>query len=444
MHYKKMAVICCWLLAAQATAADGAGRDWTMLMGGPQHAGHIASGGGVDFSKLALAGRYALHAEISASPVAAGGRVYVGAEDGNLHAVDQASRRLLWIYHCQGGIGSTPALADGVLYFLSRDGLLHAVAAADGKPLWQFRTGGEGRFAGLGLYGAPLAAGPAPDPWDLYLSSPLVEGGKVYAGSSDGNVYALDALSGKPLWAFKTGGVVHSSPALAGKNIVIGSWDGAVYALDGATGAERWRFRTRTEGQADYMQGIQASPSVDGDTVYIGARDAYLYAIDAASGAQKWRYDAKGSWVVGSAALDQRNLYVGTSDTGLLLALDKASGQERYRFDTRVWTYAAPLLIDDALVVASMKGEAYVLDAATGKQRWRYQTDAARQDGYRVLDKDGKFDSARLFTEAPHTVYSAVEHVKRLGAFSASPLWHRGQLILATATGELLFFEAGR
>jgi hypothetical protein len=203
MNYKKMAVVCMLFLAGPAMAAGGDGRDWTMLMGGPQHAGRIGSGGGVDFSKLALVGRYALHAEISASRA---------------------------------------------------------------------------------------AAGPASDPWDLYLSSPLVEGGKVYAGSSDGHVYALDA----------------------------------------ATGAERWRFRTRTEGQADYMQGIQASPSVDGDTVYIGARDAYLYAIDA------------------------------------------------------------------------------------------------------------------VFTEAPHTVYSAVEHIKRLGAFSASPLWHRGQLILATATGELLFFEAGR
>ena len=135
-------------------------------------------------------------------------------------------------------------------------------------------------------------------------------------------------------------------------------------------------------------------------------------------------------------------MYVGTSDTGLLLALDKATGAERWRFDTGVWTFESPLRVGDAVVAAAMTGEAYVLDAATGMVRCQYRTDEARREAMRIIDaKTGKFDNARLFGNGLHGLYAAMEHVKRLGAFSASPLWADGKLVLATATGEVLFFE---
>jgi outer membrane protein assembly factor BamB len=238
-------------------------------------------------------------------------------------------------------------------------------------------------------------------------------------------------------WAYKTGGVVHSSPALAGDKVVVGSWDGGVYALDAASGEQRWRFQTRTEQKISLMTGIQASPSVDGDTVYIGARDGYFYALDAATGRQKWNYDAKGTWVVATAAVDDKRVYLATSDTGLLLALDKQSGKELYRHATQVWTFASPLLVGDMLVGASMKGELHGIDAATGTPRWRYRTEAASADAYRVVDRaTGKFDGKRLFEGGDHAMESALEHVKRLGAFAATPAWHEGRLIAVTATAK--------
>src|SRR6188508_443201 len=55
-------------------------------------------------------------------------------------------------------------------------------------PLWSFKTGGPVK------------------------SSPAIVGERVFVGSDDGHVYALDLASGKKLWAFKTGGPVESSP----------------------------------------------------------------------------------------------------------------------------------------------------------------------------------------------------------------------------------------
>ena len=37
-------------------------------------------------------------------------------------------------------------------------------------------------------------------------------GGLVFSGSNEGNFYALDAKSGKPLWQFPTGGAIRSGP----------------------------------------------------------------------------------------------------------------------------------------------------------------------------------------------------------------------------------------
>jgi alcohol dehydrogenase (cytochrome c) len=37
-------------------------------------------------------------------------------------------------------------------------------------------------------------------------------GGLVFGGSEEGNFYALDAMTGKPLWDFETGGRMASNP----------------------------------------------------------------------------------------------------------------------------------------------------------------------------------------------------------------------------------------
>jgi outer membrane protein assembly factor BamB len=431
------------LLLAFLSAASCAA-DWPMFMGGPTHAGRAADTA-ASIQGFRLAGRFDVHAAIHASPVAAQGRVFVGAENGNLYALDAKTHGLLWLYHARGGIASSPAVADGAVYFLDRAGSVQALNADDGSPLWSFRTQGEAVFAAHGMFGLPRDGRLVPDPWDLYLSSPLVHQGKVYVGSSDGHLYALDARDGSLAWAWHTGGMVHSSPALAGSNIVVGSWDGAVYALDAQTGEQRWRYQTGVEQKTSIMLGIQASPAVDGDTVYVGSRDGFFYALDAASGQPRWRYDAQGSWIVGTPALDADTVYVGTSDTGLLLALDKRSGRERYRFATRVWTFASPLRVADVVVAASMKGELHALDAATGRVRWSWRSPALLANAARVVDPaTGKFDTDRMFKAGPHALYSGVEHVKRLGAFIGSPAWYDGRLIAVTATGEVLFFEPRR
>ena len=54
--------------------------------------------------------------------------------------------------------------------------------------------------------------------WEFKLHSPpwagvlSTSGGLVFSGSDEGNFYALDARTGKPLWDFQSGGSIGANP----------------------------------------------------------------------------------------------------------------------------------------------------------------------------------------------------------------------------------------
>jgi len=392
--------------------------------------------------KLELSWQYSLYAPVASTPVVSGNQLLVAAENGNLYSFDFSARTFSWLYHTEAGIASTPTVADGKIYFLSRDGFFYALEQATGKRLWRFATKGEGRFAATGGYGLPVDMGPVPDPWDFYLSSPTVHNGKVYFGSTDKNFYALNAVTGEPVWVFAADEAIHSAPVINNGKIFFGTWGTRLYALNVETGKELWHYQGGIDPKSFVMQGITAAPVVDNNNVYVGARDGFMYALRQSDGALVWRYDAANSWVLASAVQDDKNVYIATSDTGLFLALDKKTGVEKYRADTRLWTYATPLLVHNRYAfVGTMAGELYGFDKNTGKKLWYYQTPEGRADINDIVDgKTGKLRGEKLFAPEMQT-QAGVELVKSLGAFIASPIWANNTLIAVTATGEILLFD---
>jgi eukaryotic-like serine/threonine-protein kinase len=72
-----------------------------------------------------------------------------------------------WKFHTGGGVISSPAVVNGVAYIGSTDGNLYAVDAGCGALKWKFATGGEKRYAGTHLHHLEPAAETMPDPWDF-------------------------------------------------------------------------------------------------------------------------------------------------------------------------------------------------------------------------------------------------------------------------------------
>lgn len=406
------------------------------------HESKAAHSNTASINKLHLDWQYSLNSSVVASPVVANNQLFVASENGNLYTFDLPSRKFSWLYHTEAGIASTPLVTNGKIYFLSRDGFFYALEQATGKRIWRFKTGGEGRFAAVGGYDLPAEMGPVPDPWDLYLSSAVVNNGKVYFGSSDKNLYALNSATGELVWSFTADEAIHSSPVIKNGKIFFGTWGTKLYALNAETGAELWHYQGGTDPRYFVMQGITASPAVDEKNLYVGARDGFVYALRQTDGALVWRYDAAYSWILAGARVDEKNVYIATSDTGLLIALDKQTGTEKFRADTRVWTYTTPLLQGGSVIVGTMAGELYAFDQYTGKKQWYFQTPEARADINDILDKKtGKLRSEKLFAPEMQT-QAGVEIVKALGGFAAAPVWVDNQLIAVNTNGNILVFSS--
>jgi outer membrane protein assembly factor BamB len=192
------------------------------------------------------------HIGIQSSPVVADGVVYFGCRDAYAYAVDAATGKKIWAFSVQGSwVNNSPVVHEGRIYFgTSIPGILHAVDAKTGTSLYMLSTGTP-VFASvavangmlyMGNLGGKLTAidlktkepvwsfqtdgakqnAPAltnedgsikfevvfPSPNLFYddmviavgklltmgtiLSSPVVDGGTIYFGSTDGNLYALN------------------------------------------------------------------------------------------------------------------------------------------------------------------------------------------------------------------------------------------------------------
>jgi alcohol dehydrogenase (cytochrome c) len=111
--------------------------------------------------------------------------------------------------------------STGLFYVAVRDmGSYYYKGDVEYKPGSAFIGGGERALSGDQASGwiRALEVATGKLRWEFKLHSPpwagvlSTAGGLVFGGSDEGNFYALDALTGKPLWDFQTGGQMASNP----------------------------------------------------------------------------------------------------------------------------------------------------------------------------------------------------------------------------------------
>jgi outer membrane protein assembly factor BamB len=424
------------LMVALLLSLPAFGSDATEFRGNPQHTGVYNAAGVPKFSKIKW--KFHTGGQVISSPAIVNGTAYVGSTDGNLYAVDLESGTERWKFATKVRVVSSPAVDGGVVYFGSYDGNFYALDAASGQVKWKFQTGGERRFAGKHLHGAHPDAETMPDPFDFYISSPVVWNGAVYFGSGDGNVYALDAASGKVSWKFKTGDVVHASPAISDGTLFIGSWDSYFYAVDTATGQEKWRFKTGEDHDIYNQVGIQSSAAVMDGVVYFGCRDSNFYAVDARTGKQKWMFNNKGNWVITSPAVRDGKVYFATSDGGMFYAFDAKSGAQIFS-QTFIWPmFSSPAIAGNILYIGSHAGKLIAIDLTGQKTAWIFQTDASRENGPKFTKPDGSPNySAAVSENFYDEMVIGVHKLLSVGAILSSPVVVDNVIYVGSTDGNL-------
>ena len=136
-------------------------------------------------------------------------------------------------------------------------------------------------------------------------ATPVVIDGVMYTAGNLGRVYALDAATGEALWTFEPEVDMQANRAACcdqanrgvqvheGK-VFVGSLDGYLYALDAKTGAVAWKTDTIADRKRGYT--ITGAPEIAGDLVVIGNAGAeydvrgYVTAYDVDDGSEAWRF----------------------------------------------------------------------------------------------------------------------------------------------------------
>jgi outer membrane protein assembly factor BamB len=312
------------------------------------------------------------------------------------------------------------------------------VTADSGTVRWAFATKGERRFTAPGIHGAIPRTERMPDPFDVFMSSPVVAGNTVYVGSGDQNVYALDAATGALRWTFRTGDVVHASPAVYEDVVYIGSWDRNVYALDASTGREKWRYTTGNDTTIYNQIGIASSAAVAGDIVVVGGRDGKFHAIDRATGKGRWICDNNGGWTIASPAVRNGVVYFPTSDGTRFKALDLATGAPKFDVQTAAVSFSSPALAGDVALFGTSDGYLNAVDTRTGTFLRRFQTDGSKENGPKYTGADGRMHSELLYPDLTlDGMMIGMRAMMSMGSVLSSPVVEGGVVYFGSTDGKL-------
>jgi len=229
----------------------------------------------------------------------------------------------------------------------------------------------------------------------------------LYVATGEGDVMALAADGGDTLWLKNLGVPFETSMSLiafAGEErLVLSAKNGQVFCLDAATGKPLWDTRVHSE--------VGASWQSDGTLLYGVTMSDRLIALSIADGTLKWqktRNQTKSLTIQGSAQvlIDGEKVYAGFSD-GYLEAYAKDSGKRLWsRFlsvDGREFLdIDADIFIQDGrLFAASYSDGVYALDPESGRVFWRQERSAVNQllltkNNVIALSADGYAESFAL------------------------------------------------
>ncbi len=285
--------------------------------------------------------------------------------------------QLVWQIDDAGFGFGTPAVVGDRLYLISNTGLDNEfVAALDAK------TGKQVWATTLGKVGSPEQKPPYPGA----RSTPTVEGERLYALSSDGDLACLEIASGKVVWkkSLKSdfGGqpgvwAYSESPLIDGDTLVCtpGGADATLIALNKTNGEMIWKAQVPGGDAAGYASIIPVEAS--GVKQYIQFLSKGVVSVDAKSGKFLWRYDKTGKGpaniataVAGDGLVYTSNGFVGGATVKIEGEGDKLAAKELYLERGLPTSIGGSVLVNGHLYGTNPQG-LVCAEFATGKIKWK-------------------------------------------------------------------------
>jgi outer membrane protein assembly factor BamB len=293
------------------------------------------------------------------------------------------TKNVTWRREIAGRGWSSPVVANGKIYLTTaaprgNDYSLRAlcVEAMKGTVIWDVEVFREDGKTFPGIHAKNSHTSP----------TPVVDGNELFVHFGHMGTACLSAGDGKTIWTQQTLGYkpVHGnggSPVLVGERLIF-SIDGtdrqAIVALDRKTGKVAWQTPRNIKVAKAFSFSTPLLIRVKAHEQLISAGSGVVMSLDPTSGKEIWRVRyGTGYSVVPRPVFGNGLIYLSSGyDEPVFYAINPEGIGDVT--DTHVvWTAkkgaprnASPLLVDDAVYLASDNGMLTCLDARTGKERW--------------------------------------------------------------------------
>lgn len=325
-------------------------------------AGHVAlAAAPVEVWSTSIAGSTS-RARLAASPVVAGGKLYVIDADARVIAFDAKTGARSWSTQMPSEGNGRSLFGGGVsvledrLFVTTGVGDVAALDAANGNVLWKKRPGG------------PLRG------------SPTLANGHVYVMSQDNQVFALDQQSGETQWsdagtAQATGVFGVAAPAAAQGTVIAGFSSGELTAYRYENGRDLWGdalSRTNISTSVAALTDIDADPVIDRGRVFAIGQGGRMASYELVSGQRLWEINVAG---ISTPAVIDEWVFVVTDDARLL-CIARTTGKIRWISQLKRWEdvkdkkgavrWTGPVAAGGRLILVSTDGELVYVNPADG------------------------------------------------------------------------------
>lgn len=286
--------------------------------------------------------------EITGGPGAEGSLVLVGTSEAEVIALNKTDGSELWRKRVSSEVLATPVQEGDAIIVRTIDGKITSLNAEDGEKQWVY----ERTVPALTLRGT---------------SAPVISDNTVICGFDSGRLVGLELNTGKLLWEAKItiprGGSelerivdIDSQPVVKDGFVYVTTYQGNVAALDIVSGEVIWRREISS----------YAGLAVEGGSVFVTDSDSVIWALDKYSGASIWQQDNLTARAATAPATLGDMIAVGDIE-GYVHFLDKFTGDfvaRKNMDDERILTQ--PIVKNEVLYMYSSSGilNAYTYEGA--------------------------------------------------------------------------------
>jgi outer membrane protein assembly factor BamB len=327
-----------------------------------------------------------VHEYTKFSPTIAGNEMILADDKGKLVVLDKKTGKTIWHKKEKYHFSSASCYADGKLYLGTDNAKVIAVNAMDGKVLWAQNLPND-------VVGKPACA---------YQQ-------KVVVKTLDGKLIALDEKTGHKLWQYDEGNPElilkgDSSPIVEDGKVITGFPNGKLLVVRLSDGSYVWDKQVAdSQGFSSLarMVDVTVTPIVSQGVIYVGTYQGNISAISLLTGQTVWQHSIS---TYSGLSADDEHIFA-TDASGLLWAFDKKTGAVIWRQNALAqYMLTAPMVYKNYLLLGDNVGNLQIFSKKDGQPLGRikvashpiYVAPFIDHDTCYVLASDGKLSALNI------------------------------------------------